>query len=110
MMKGQWRRNQLSLTWQLRRVNDCLIGRLRSSRGIQLSVLLAWSMTTLARDAEHVISSTIFVSDARVCDGVKRRRVTFETTWNHRPAEIERPVAVAGAVDPARDLRPVGNG
>src|SRR6185369_7594933 len=67
-------------------------------------------MTTLARDAEHVISATIFVSDARVCHHVERRRMTFETTRGYRPAELNRPIAVARAVDPARYFGPVRNG
>ena len=99
---------ELSIPRQFCRIHDRLIDGLRSAGCIQLSMLLAWSMTTLARDAEYVISAAITIREAGDC--VEERCVTFETTRHDRTAELDRPIAIAGAVKPTRYFRPVGDG
>jgi len=64
-------------------------------------VLFAWSVTTFARHAEHVTFSSIAIRDTRASHGLKERPVTFKTTRQHWPAEIQRPVTVTRTVDPA---------
>src|SRR3954453_21905586 len=100
---------KLSIARQLRGIDDRLIDGLRSARCIQLSVFFAWSMTTLARDAEYVISSSIAIREAGVCYGIKRRCVALETTRHNGPAELDRSIAIARTIDPACYFGPVGN-
>src|SRR5690349_13968360 len=64
-------------------------------------------MTALARNAEHVIRTTIAIHHPGVSHDLKRRRVAFETTRQHRTAEVERTIAVAGTVDPGVQRGPV---
>src|SRR6185503_19785490 len=96
---------ELPVTRQFRRIYDRLIDRLRSTRRVQLHVSFTWSMTPFARDAEHVTCSTIAIHG--IVDSLKVRRVTFQTPWRDRSAEVLRTVTVARTVDPARDFGPV---
>src|SRR6185369_12583870 len=95
---------QLPIARQFRRIHNRLVQGLLFSRRVQLHVLFAWSMTSLARDPESVAASPVTIRHALFRNGFEERRMTFKTSWLDGPAEIQRPISVAGTVDPTTNL------
>src|SRR5688500_17097078 len=73
-------------------------------------MLFTCTMTLLTSHAEYVIISAVSIGQARICDRFKEGCMTFEAPGHDRSAEIYRPIAIGGTVDPAAHIRPIGNG
>src|SRR5690242_14771248 len=70
-------------------------------------MLRARSMTAFARNAEYVVGALVTIRGRAIVHRLEERRVTFETTRQHRPAEVGGAIAVAWTVDPTAERRPV---
>ncbi len=72
-------------------------------------MLLAWTMTLLARDPEYEVCPAKFIYKARLGHWLKERSMTLKTTRDDRPAEIYISISITGTINPTRYLSPVRN-